>query len=491
VNKILVGAGPRRVPGWQLVLAAAPLIIASYYWFLHQNPALAPALFWTANGMMVAGSLFAAWRNPSIRPVLLLIAASGGSGIFADVSFYVLSSVGGEVTYPSIADIGYLGTYPLMAAALLIVVRRRTPGWDVASAIDAAIVAVSAGYVIFAFVIAPTMQLDGDTRARLVSVAYPIGDLMLLVVGARLMLGAGPRTASLRMIGAYLALKLITDTTYSVTVLNGTYEGGNYLDAFWMSATFVMTAAVLHPQVRELIAPSSAATPDASPGRLTVLAIAAVVAPTVMIVQYLRGVDPHVLIAGLVCNLLFLLVMGRMTGLVRAQRHAAITDGLTGLRSRRFFEQALQAESVRAAKSGTELSLLLLDIDHFKAVNDTYGHHAGDRVLVEVAHRLRGLVRPGDLVARYGGEEFAVLLPGASPATAREIAERVRRGVGTAPIAIGSDRLHQVTVSVGVSGMPWVCADTDELVLAADRALYAAKGAGRDRVACADARVPV
>jgi two-component system, cell cycle response regulator len=187
---------------------------------------------------------------------------------------------------------------------------------------------------------------------------------------------------------------------------------------------------------------------------------------------------------------MFLLVLGRMAGLVRAQRHAAITDGLTGLRSRRFFEQALHAESVRAARTGSGLSMLLLDIDHFKTVNDTYGHSAGDRVLVEVARRLGGLVRPGDLLARYGGEEFAVLLPGASPSTAREVAERVRRGVAMAPVAVGGGRLHRITISVGFSGMPPACTDTDELVLAADRALYAAKGSGRDQVAGAETPIP-
>jgi two-component system cell cycle response regulator len=476
---------------WHVVLVAGAVMIASYFWAVRVSPSSAAALYWAPNGVLVATCLVAARRHPTMRPMLFVLAASGCAGIYADVSFYVLSHIGGTVAYPSIADIGYVATYPLTALALLLVVRRRTPGWDAASAIDAAIVAVSASYIIFAFVIAPTMELDATHLARLVSVSYPIGDVMLIMVGARLMLGAGPRSAALRMIGIYLAVKLVADTVYSITVLNGSYAAGNFLDAIWMSATFTLAAAVLHPSVRQLVAPSSTATPDASAGRLTVLAIAAVIAPTVMVLQYLRGVDPHVLVAGLVCNLLFLLVLGRMAGLVRAQRHAAITDGLTGLRSRRFFEQALHAESVRSARTGTELGMLLLDIDHFKAVNDTYGHNAGDRVLVEIAHRLGGLVRPGDLVARYGGEEFAILLPGASLGTAREVAERVRRGVAMAPIAIGEDRLHQITISVGLSGMPSICRETDELVLAADRALYAAKGAGRDRVASAEAPVPV
>ncbi|WP_164842467.1 GGDEF domain-containing protein [Actinoplanes solisilvae] len=464
----------RAVAGWQLVLAAAPLIIASYYLLLGAHAGWALALFMTANLATAAGSLIAVRRNPTLRPILFLLAAAGGSIVFGDVFYYLV-----EAPYPSLGDVGYFLSYPLTAAGLLIVVRRRTPGWDAASAIDAAIVAVGSGYVIFALVIAPTMAIDATNLVRLVSVSYPVGDLMLIVVGARLLLGAGPRTTPLRMIGICLVLKLTADTVYSVTVLDGTYHNGNLLDAFWMSAGFLMAATVLHPDLRRLVEPAAAVTPDASAGRLTVLAIAAVVAPTVMTVQYLRGVNPHVLIAGLVCNVLFLLVIGRMAGLVRAQRHAAITDGLTGLRSRRFFEQTMLAESARSARSGDELSLLLLDIDHFKSVNDTYGHQGGDRVLVEVARRLTGVVRPHDLVARYGGEEFAVLLPGAGLDIAREVAERVRQGIADVPIGVGEDRTHRVTVSVGVS----VCVPGEDLVLAADRALYRAKDAGRDRVA--------
>ena len=490
--KVETAVFPARVAGWQLLLAAGVTIIGAYYWALELGPGWAGtqvALYCSANGSVIASALLAARRHPSMRPMLFLLAASAVASIFGDVVFYFLALVDGEVAYPSIADLGYLACYPLMALAFLAIVRRRTPGWDGASAIDAAIVAVSAGYLIYEFVIAPTMAIDGGNVTTLVSVAYPIGDLMLLVMGARLMLGAGPRTASLRMIGGYLALVLYADVVYSVQSLNGTYQAGNYLDAVWMIAGFLLAAALQHPGVTGMVARSSAATPDATVGRLAVLAVGAVVAPTILMVQYLRGATPHVLIAGLVCNVLFLLVLGRMTGLVRAQRHAAITDGLTGLHSRRYFEQALHSEVVRSARSGAEIGLLLFDIDNFKKVNDTYGHNGGDRVLVEVAHRLTGVVRPGDLAARYGGEEFAVLLPGADPAQAAEIAERVRRAIAIAPIAVGEDRLHRVTVSVGVAGLPSVCTDADELVLAADRALYASKHAGKDRVTVAGASI--
>ncbi|WP_067510434.1 GGDEF domain-containing protein [Actinoplanes sp. TFC3] len=234
-----------------------------------------------------------------------------------------------------------------------------------------------------------------------------------------------------------------------------------------------------------MIAPSPVMTPDATPGRLALLAAAALLAPGTMLVQHLRGAGAPILSGTIVCALLFLLVLARMAGLVQAQRIAAITDGLTGLRSRGYLTQALHTETARSVRSGAPVAMLLLDVDHFKTVNDTYGHSVGDQVLMEVADRLRRLVRPGDLVARYGGEEFAVVLPGTDLTEARLVGERVRRGIAAAPIAVGPGRLRTVTVSVGLAGIPDPCLSVDDLVLAADRALYAAKHAGRDQVASA------
>jgi two-component system cell cycle response regulator len=476
----------RRPAAWQICLAAMPVVITLYYWVVSlggQWAGTQVALYVSANALLTVSCLVAARRHRPLRPVMLLLAASGAVSASADLIFYCLALVQGEVAYPSLADLGYLASYPLMAAGLLVIVRRRTPGWDGASAIDAAIVAVSAGYLIYEVVIAPTMSVTTGNVTTLVSVAYPVGDLMLIMVGARLLLGAGPRTVALQLLGGYLGLVLLADTAYSVQSLNGMYRPGNFLDALWMGASFLLAAGALHPSAQRLITPSSVVTPDATPARLTVLALTAVVAPVTMVVQDLRGSEPHIMVAGLICTVLFMLVLLRMAGLVRAQRNAAITDGLTGLRSRRYFEQSLVAEAARAARSGADLGMLLLDIDHFKRVNDSYGHNGGDRVLVEVAHRLGRLVRPGDLVARYGGEEFAILLPATDPVQAFEIAERVRRGIAAAPVAVADNRLVRVTVSVGIAGLHATGHDTGELVLAADRTLYAAKNAGRDRVA--------
>ncbi|GAA0469081.1 hypothetical protein Ade02nite_31960 [Paractinoplanes deccanensis] len=486
--KALTTTPRRRWAGWQLILALGGPVIALYYWCLHLGSGWGGtqvALYTSANGALALSCLVTAVRRRELRAIMLFFAASALASIFGDVIFYFLALVGGEVAYPSVADVGYLAAYPLLASGLLLLVRRRTPGRDFASALDAAIVAVGVGYLVLELAILPTTDVSAASVTTLVSVAYPVGDLMLIVVGARLLIG-GTRTAPLLMIAAYLALVLFADTAYSVQTFDGTYAAGNFLDAIWMSAAFLLAAGVTHPGAPKLLTRNATVTSDATPRRLTVLAVAAIVAPTTMTVQYLTGHSPHVAIAGLVCNVLFLLVLGRMAGLVRAQRHAAITDALTGLRSRRFFEQSLRAESARAGRHDADLSMLLLDIDHFKTVNDTYGHAGGDRVLVEVADRLHAAVRPGDLVARYGGEEFAVLLPGAGPAEAADIADRLRRAIADTPIAVGDNLWHQVTVSVGVAGpqMP------EEMVLAADRALYASKDAGRDRVTIAEPAAP-
>ncbi|WP_433825283.1 GGDEF domain-containing protein [Actinoplanes sp. CA-015351] len=481
----------RRVPAWHLCLAAGVVIMLAYYGLVSNDvlPGAQVALYCSANGALAAGAAVAARRHPELRTVMLVIAASALCGVTGDVTYYFVALVNHEEVYPSIADVFYLAAYPMLALGMLLMVRRRTPGWDGASVIDAAIVAIGGGFLVYEFVISPMMRSSSADLVGFVSLAYPIGDLMLIVVGARLMLGAGPRGTPLRMIGVYLGLVLFADTFYSYQSINQTFQAGDYLDAFWMTSGFVFAAAVLHPAAPTLVTRSSTATPDATTARLGLLAVAAMTAPTSILIQEARHDAPDTIAAAIVCNLLFLLVLVRMTGLVRAQRNAAITDGLTGLRSRRFFEEALCTESARAARHHLPLSMLLLDIDHFKNVNDTYGHNGGDRVLVEVTHRLKEMVRAGDVVARYGGEEFAVLLPGTSPEQALEIAEQVRRGVGTAPIAVADSRLIRVTVSVGVAGMPGA-GTTAELVLAADRALYAAKNAGRNRVTSAEEPYP-
>ncbi|HZD88947.1 MAG TPA: GGDEF domain-containing protein [Pseudolabrys sp.] len=160
------------------------------------------------------------------------------------------------------------------------------------------------------------------------------------------------------------------------------------------------------------------------------------------------------------------------------------TDALTGIANRRRFDEVLTREWRRAARARTPLSVLMIDVDHFKAFNDHFGHQHGDGCLRRVAQVLVAAVgQPGDLVARYGGEEFVCLLPGIDEAGARTVAARLLRAVRAADIAHPcSPSGSRLTISVGVASTSEFAGSPDALVALADRLLYAAKNAGRDRV---------
>jgi len=162
----------------------------------------------------------------------------------------------------------------------------------------------------------------------------------------------------------------------------------------------------------------------------------------------------------------------------------ATTDALTGLKNRRKFDATIDAEWRRAMRQKTAISLLMIDADHFKSYNDTFGHQAGDQVLVGIAICISDSARrAGDCAARYGGEEFAVLLPGQSAAEAIEVAEIIRLKVQG-----WSDQATLSTVSIGIASVtPSAAMDWPQFVDAADKALYAAKASGRNRCALAAA----
>ncbi|WP_246082906.1 GGDEF domain-containing protein, partial [Nonomuraea diastatica] len=168
--------------------------------------------------------------------------------------------------------------------------------------------------------------------------------------------------------------------------------------------------------------------------------------------------------------------------LLHAQLQAAArTDAKTGLLNAAAWQREADTEIVRARRTGDTLALLIIDIDHFKRVNDAHGHLMGDQVLVGVAATLRSQLRDYDVVGRFGGEEFVVLLPGADIHEARRVAERLRTRIGRMAIP-ADDALIRVTISVGVALMSVHGDDLIELLAAADLALYRAKELGRDRV---------
>ena len=158
------------------------------------------------------------------------------------------------------------------------------------------------------------------------------------------------------------------------------------------------------------------------------------------------------------------------------------TDPLTGLSNRRYLMDALNKELHRAKRSNQVLTLIMLDIDHFKEINDTFGHHSGDMVLDAVARVLQGKTRRYDIAARYGGEEFVLALPDTPPANAHTVAEHLRQAIEALSFASPMDR-YRTTASFGIAAYPSPRVDdVDALLREADAALYRAKQSGRNRI---------
>ncbi len=222
--------------------------------------------------------------------------------------------------------------------------------------------------------------------------------------------------------------------------------------------------------------------------------------PTLMSQIHRQAGQPY-LLAGTVFTLLYWVLAGLLLRQLRREQHLLVQlhqlttrlqhlslhDGLTGLCNRRCFDRTLDQLWALAQRTGQPLCLLMLDIDHFKRINDTHGHQAGDRVLQTIASILRRHVqRSSDLIARYGGEEIAVLLPDTPLEGACALAEKLRQAVEQTPF---TELEHPVTVSIGVAcHIPKPDDAPAQLIRQADMNLYAAKEAGRNRVICA--RVP-
>ena len=462
---------------WRIYLAGGMAAVAMYV--LLPLEGLWSSLAYDLIGLTsVAAIMVAVRRHQPARPLIWWCFAAGQLlFVVGDVLYAVIDVVLHQSPFPSVADVFYLGGYPVLAVGLLILIRGRISDRDRAGLIDAAIIATGLGLLSWTFVMKPiATDASLSLLERLISLAYPLGDVLLLVMVARLATSPGARTAAYRLLGLALVLLLGADIGYAVLALVSSYEGG-LVDAGWLLSYVIWGAAALHPSMRSMseVAPDQAT--RFSHWRLALLATTSLMAPAVLVQQGLRHqpIDVGAIAFGSV--VLFLLVVLRMAGLVaqvqgQAAQLAALAhnDALTGIPNRRAWELELPREMARARRSGGQLYVALLDLDHFKRFNDQHGHQGGDRLLKEATAAWRTRIRRTDLIARYGGEEFAVLLRDCSHVEAVMVLDDLR--------AVTPGRQ---TFSAGLAEWDGQ-EDPERLVGRADRALYEAKHAGRDRI---------
>jgi diguanylate cyclase (GGDEF)-like protein len=417
-------------------------------------------------------------HRPSKPVMWYLIAVTQGLWAVGDAFFLWYLRVLGPDATPVLALLCFLVAYPVLATGLFLLIRGRARGHNRAGLLDGGLVATGLTLAVWVFVMHP-MATDAEMPVpqRIAHVTLLLGDVLLIVMAARLFTAPGARTASFRLLGGALFFVLCANIGYAVINVLGEYRH-NPAEYAYLLGYVMWGAAALHPSMRTLSEPAPHHTVRLTRRRLALLAGASLLAPLILAVQgFLQPtrIDWAPVAGG--AAVLFLLVLARMSGLISqvqdqaAQLNAlAHNDALTGVPNRRGWDIELVRRLGNARRSHTDMVVAIIDLDHFKRFNDQHGHQAGDRLLKEAAAAWRSQLRADDLLARYGGEEFGVCVSGVG---VNGVADLLRRVLAATP--------QGQTFSAGVA-----CADGTEtaeaLVGRADAALYGAKEAGRNRV---------
>jgi len=376
--------------------------------------------------------------------------------------------------YPSPADALYLGFYPACYGALILLVGTRMRGISSSAWLDGLIAMLAVGAIGTAFVI-PTLVMDSSGGIAVVAtnLAYPLGDLLLiaLVLGGFALTSWRPGRAW-GLIGGGLILFAVADSVYLYLDARGEFDEGTWLDALWPAGMVLLAIAAWQRPLRTSTHCAAAWPVFAVPLPL-VLTLASV---GVLVYGNLAQINVAALGlsgAAVVAALLRLAISFREIQSLGESRRQATTDELTGLPNRRYFYERLAAELAAAQNTSSPLTLLVVDLDGFKELNDTLGHQAGDLLLCQLGPRIRDALRASDTLARIGGDEFALLLPGCDCAAAVTIVELIQT-VLAKPFMLHELNLH-VEASIGVASFPEHADGIDELVRRADVAMYQAK----------------
>lgn len=488
---VIPGATLKRW-AWTAVPAIGAALIGAY--FLLPTGSIEQAALYEVIGLATVAAALIGLRHhrPAGWQPWLLMVAGQSSFVVGDIIWTIFEAQGQD-PFPSAADGAYLFGYPLIAMGLLMVIRRRITGGDRAGLLDAAILTTGSAVAWWAFVLGPLVAAgDPDPLSFAISIAYPIGDLLLIGMALGLVMTPGARSTSFRLLIGTLILTLIADLVFGLQSMDGTYFDGSWLDALWLFAYVTFATAVVHPSMEVVFEPRPVSVTLLSPVRLVLLAGAMLVGPAILAIGRTNEEAIVLVVAG-ASAVLSILVLTRLAGMVRhldrdierrkslelQLSYQAFHDPLTGLTNRRRFVETV----AMTLATGSATAALFLDLDDLKDVNDAMGHDAGDVLLTAVGHRIAASVRPNDLAARLGGDEFAVLLPDVIAIDeAAAIAARLLDSL-SAPFEIEGTIIH-ATVSVGIAVRPVGEPMTvDDLLRRADVAMYHAKARGKHRAA--------
>lgn len=380
--------------------------------------------------------------------------------------------------------------YVLMGCSLAGMLRRRRARDDDPARIDAMLVALAAIFMCWTYLIVPMMAHSELTPLRVANSFFPIFDVVLLVFAAQLGFSGGGRQPALWMLTTATAAMLAGDLMFALRDDGLADLPQHPIDVLFLVTFVLVGAAGLHPSMRTLTEPQQIVVKDLSKVRTTLIALMVVGPNLITIVQ-----PAHSMLTGIVnaviCSLLILAVFARVVrandSRARAEqvtRRRATHDPLTDLPNRELLAETISTWGDRAEDERQEISLLFIDLDRFKMVNDHWGHQVGDELLCAVAGRLSKQIRSEDLVCRIGGDEFVIAL--ASPshsALAESLADRVLAEFAR-PFVLSVGNVV-ISASIGVA-KAYGGARALELIRDADTAMYKAKGNGRNAYALFD-----
>ena len=474
--------GPFRLVPYQVVLGGLTVTLAGLAYFRGLGPLGVPWV--TTMGVVALGAVAYGVRtyrrqgtNPPsagpIEPWWLL-----GAGL----ALIVLTSGAFAVHAPLWLELAAFGCYPPVVLGLLRLISGRMAGRDADTLVDAGLAATGFGLILWIMTTHPgAIGAHHHVAALVVRVLLPALDIGLVTLVSRLLLLPGEPVRACRYLGVAVILLTAAHLVSTLAAI-GAWEAPSSTLRFLVVCTFGLWGlAALDPSMSNLFEPLRAEPPSFSPGHVIVVSGAMLIVPAIVAIEAERhlavpatvavlGALVSPVLAGYVASLLW-----NRACIERRAQH----DDLTGLPNRSLFLDRLSRAVAHARRNDTTVGVLFIDLDRFKTVNDTYGHNAGDKLLLAVATRMQGTLREEDTVARLGGDEFAVLLAHVKDFDGIiTVAEKLMSAFG-APFDLATEPAI-VTPSIGVAVYPQDGDEPHELMASADTAMYRAKERGRN-----------